>query len=295
MDPKLLQQRAEFLKASTRNINNAPKFNASTANVAASTSSKTKKKAPQQSKTQDELRHMKSLPNFDYSSGKVDAISTVNSSLFGMMAKIVDYMKKRHLENQGWPLTLNECLDEMKQTVAKKTEQWLIEKLPENPKLQFDEHGKFCFKPMYKLKSDEQIKALLAKHYRDAKGAILLSDLNECFAKADERMSKLGPTCVTIPCQVQKKKDKAYFYNDPDVGITVDDEFVGLWRASNVDHLDEKKIDEYLAKHGLTIIKDQAPKRLIHGPNTHKRKQARRPGKIQNTHMGDILESYETN
>uniref|UniRef100_A0AC35FQ69 Kinesin-like protein unc-104 n=1 Tax=Panagrolaimus sp. PS1159 TaxID=55785 RepID=A0AC35FQ69_9BILA len=37
-----------------------------------------------------------------------------------------------------------------------------------------------------------------------------------------------------------------------------------------------------------TIIKDQDPKRFIHGPN--KRKQARRPGKIQNTHMGDILE-----
>uniref|UniRef100_A0A914Y1F4 Transcription initiation factor IIE subunit beta n=1 Tax=Panagrolaimus superbus TaxID=310955 RepID=A0A914Y1F4_9BILA len=292
MDRKLIQQREEFLKANKRNINNAPKFNASAANVA-STDRKPKKKAPPP-KSQDELRHMKSLPNFDYSSGKVDIVTSANSSLFGMMAKIVDYMKKRHLENQAWPLTLNECLDEMKQTVAKKTEQWLIEKLPENPKLFFDEHGKFCFKPMYKLKTDEQIKAQLAKNYRDGKGAILLSDLNECFAKADERMSKVGPSCVTIPCQVQKKKDKAYFYNDPDVGITVDDEFVGLWRSSNVENLDEKKIDEYLAKHGLSIIKDQAPKRFVHGP-THKRKQNRRPGKIQNTHMGDILESYETN
>uniref|UniRef100_A0AC34GY02 Transcription initiation factor IIE subunit beta n=1 Tax=Panagrolaimus sp. ES5 TaxID=591445 RepID=A0AC34GY02_9BILA len=293
MDPKLIQQREDFLKANKRNINNAPKFNTASAANVASTDKKPKKKAAP-TKSQDELRHMKSLPNFDYSSGKVDLVTSANSSLFGMMAKIVDYMKKRHLENQAWPLTLNECLDEMKQTVAKKTEQWLIEKLPENPKLLFDEHGKFCFKPMYKLKTDEQIKAQLAKNYRDGKGAILLSDLNECFAKADERMSKVGPSCITIPCQVQKKKDKAYFFNDPDVGITVDDEFVGLWRSSNVENLDEKKIDEYLAKHGLSIIKDQAPKRLIHGP-THKRKQNKRPGKIQNTHMGDILESYETN
>jgi transcription initiation factor TFIIE subunit beta len=135
----------------------------------------------------------------------------------------------------------------------------------------------------------------LAKNYRDGKGAVLLSELNECIAKADERMTKIGPSVVTIPCQVSKKKDKAYFYNDPDIGITVDEEFIGLWRSSNVENLDEKKIDEYLAKHGLSIIKDQAPKRYTRGENAQKRKHARRPGKIQNTHMEGILETYETN
>jgi transcription initiation factor TFIIE subunit beta len=293
MDPALLRQRELFMKANARNINNAPKFNASAANVASSTDKKPKKKSTAPKK-EDELRHLKSLPNFDYASGKVDAMTSANSSLFGMMAKIVDYMKKRHLENQAWPLTLNECLDEMKQTVAKKTELWLLEKLPQNPKLLFDEHGKFCFKPLYKIKTDQQIIAQLAKNYRDGKGAMLLSDLSECFAKADERMAKLGPSCITIPCQVHKKKDKAYFFNDPDVGITVEDEFIGLWRSSNVENLDEKKIDEYLAKHGLSIIKDQAPKRYVRGDNAQKRKQARRPGKIQNTHMAGILETYET-
>jgi transcription initiation factor TFIIE subunit beta len=156
MDPALLRQREQFLKANARNINNAPKFNASAANVTSTSERKPKKKSTAP-KSQDELRHLKSLPNFDYASGKVDAVSSANSSLFGMMAKIVDYMKKRHLENQAWPLTLNECLDEMKQTVAKKTEQWLLEKLPENPKLLFDDQGKFCFKPQYKIKTDQQI------------------------------------------------------------------------------------------------------------------------------------------
>uniref|UniRef100_A0AC34GS47 Transcription initiation factor IIE subunit beta n=1 Tax=Panagrolaimus sp. ES5 TaxID=591445 RepID=A0AC34GS47_9BILA len=292
MDSKLKQQREEFLKANKRNINNAPKFDASStaANVVASSAKKKPKKKTTLTKFQDKLRYMKTLPNFD--SEQQISLAT-SSSLFGMMAKIVDYMKKRHLENQGWPLTLKECFDEMKQTIPKKTEQWLMEKLPENPKLIFDEKGKFCFKPIYKIKTDEQIKALLEKNYREGKGAILLSNLNECFAKADERMSKLGPFCIAIPCIAEKKKDIAYFYNDPDIGITVDDGFLSLWRISSVENLDEKKIEEYLAKYGLTIIKDQAPKRIVHGPNTRKRKHTQRLGKIQNTHMGDILENYE--
>lgn len=93
---------------------------------------------------------------------------------------------------------------------------------------------------------------------------------------------------------MNKKKDKAYFYNDTDIGLTVEEEFVGLWRSSNVENLDEKKIEEYLSKHGLSIIKDQAPKRLVHTA-AGRRKQVKRPGKIQNTHMAGILETYETN
>uniref|UniRef100_A0A914PGG4 Transcription initiation factor IIE subunit beta n=1 Tax=Panagrolaimus davidi TaxID=227884 RepID=A0A914PGG4_9BILA len=287
MDPKHLQQHAEFLKANARNINTLPNINASTSTNIPLTSSKLKRKAPHQ----DKLRHMKSLPNFDQHSSGVASTSSSSSS-FGMMAKIVDYMKKRHLENQHWSLTLNECLNEMNQTVTKEIEQWLIEKLPECPKLLFNEERKFCYKPPYKIKTDEQIKAQLLKNYCDEKGAILLSELNDCITKADERMSKIGSSCITVPCHYKKKKDKAYFYNDSNIGITVDEEYLILWRTIPV--LDEKRIEEYLAENGLTIIKDQAQRRIVHSSNTNRRMQPRRPGKIQNTHMSDILESYET-
>uniref|UniRef100_A0A7E4ZVH5 Transcription initiation factor IIE subunit beta n=1 Tax=Panagrellus redivivus TaxID=6233 RepID=A0A7E4ZVH5_PANRE len=289
MDPALLREREKFLKANSRNIG-VPKIPSVTPSISKPSSSKPKKKQP---KSDDPLKHMKSLPNMEYND-RASEFTNQNSSLFGMMAKIVDFMKKKYLEGAPWPLSLRDCLDEMKAAgMSRATEKWLTEKLPENKKLTWDGDGKFCFKPPYKLRSDASIIAQLQKNYRDGKGAILLSELNECFAKAEERMEKLGPACITIPCQVNKRKDKAYFYNDTEVGIDVDDEFKALWRSSNVDALDEKKIDEYLNKHGLSIIKDQGPKRYMHSAPKRKAAKRRGTGKIQNTHMSDILINFE--
>ncbi|KAK5972468.1 hypothetical protein GCK32_020548 [Trichostrongylus colubriformis] len=69
------------------------------------------------------------------------------------MAKIVDYMKKRHLSQQQWPLSLQEILDELQvYDLPKRSEAWLREALPKNPRLTCDEELKFCYKPPYKIK-----------------------------------------------------------------------------------------------------------------------------------------------
>ena len=94
--------------------------------------------------------------------------------------------------------------------------------------------------------------------------------------------------------QVNKKKDKAYFYNDNSVDMTVEEDFKSLWRTSNVESLDEKKIEEYLNKHGLSILKDQGVKRIIHGPPKRKAQRRRANVKIQNVHMPEgLLQNYE--
>ena len=200
---KLLREREAFKAAAARNLGSSHHESASTSNLNRTSDKKAHKK---KNKDQDEamLKHMKSLPSFDYQTGTMSAPKIdSNAGYFGLIAKIVDFMKKRHLEGQGWSLSLKECLDEMKAGgIARKTEIWLNEKLPSNPKLQFDSEGKFQFKPPYKFKNDRDIVAQLAKMHRDSKGAMLLTELNECFPNAEEKMSKLGEYVITIPCLV---------------------------------------------------------------------------------------------
>ena len=99
---------------------------------------------------------------------------------------------------------------------------------------------------------------------------------------------------LSLIFQVNKKKDKAYFYNDNSVDMTVEEDFKSLWRTSNVESLDEKKIEEYLNKHGLSILKDQGIKRIIHGPPKRKGQRRRANVKIQNVHMPEgLLQNYE--
>jgi hypothetical protein len=91
--------------------------------------------------------------------------------------------------------------------------------------------------------------------------------------------------------QVNKRKDHAYFFNDPETDYKIDSDFVSLWRLVAVDHIDENKISEYLQKHGISNVKDLAPHRPTGVP---KRKAGKRRAntKVQNVHMGDILEEY---
>jgi len=84
------------------------------------------------------------------------------------MAKIVDYMRKRHLNVQHWGLTLNEILDEMQvyfttnyfykftlkvYDLNKKTILWLQEALKQNPRLDSDNENKLIYKPPHKVKN----------------------------------------------------------------------------------------------------------------------------------------------
>jgi len=56
---------------------------------------------------------------------------------FGILAKIVNFMKSRHLKEDTYPLSLDEILDETNQTdIGGKNKHWLAtDALPNNPKL----------------------------------------------------------------------------------------------------------------------------------------------------------------
>lgn len=93
---------------------------------------------------------------------------------------------------------------------------------------------------------------------------------------------------------MNKRKDHAYFYNataDAEDFPTIDEELVKLWRLSSVEHLDEKKVEEYLQKHGISTAKDLTPKRLVAA--VVRRKERKRANvKVHNVHIEGILEDY---
>ncbi|KIH62496.1 hypothetical protein ANCDUO_07221 [Ancylostoma duodenale] len=70
-------------------------------------------------------------------------------------------------------------------------------------------------------------------------------------------------------------------------------EFKQIYRKVSVDHLDEKKIEEYLQKHGIDAMKDLAPKKIGVGQLKRKTPKRRQNHKVQNQHLEGVLEDYE--
>ncbi|KAI1708824.1 TFIIE beta subunit core domain-containing protein [Ditylenchus destructor] len=268
MDPALMKQRQEFMKNAIKSM--APD----------------RKKKPKKKPTQGKDGATEDTGK------KADAIS--NAANFGIMAKIVLYMKNRHLDQKQWSLSLREITDEMGITyeIPKKAELWLKEALPKNPRLQTEEDGKLKYVPPYKVKNRPTLLALLKKHHVEGKGGVLLSELNDCIPNVEQHIKALGDQVVDVPTQINKRKDHVYFYNEPETDMVIENDFVALWRLASVDHMDEKKIEEYLQKHGINAAKDLAQKRLVAA--APKRKQKRKiPQKTYNVHLAGVLEDYE--
>ncbi|KAL3995350.1 TFIIE beta subunit core domain family protein [Acanthocheilonema viteae] len=289
MDPALLKQQAAFKARASQAIEMTWKSAASTSHSTydAEASRKRKRKVHN-----DSQLSVKSLSDYSI---KTTPHSTSNAVNFGTMAKIVDYMKKRHLSSQQWSLSLKEILEELQiYDLGKKSELWLQESLPMNPRLTVDENGKYLFKPPYKIKGKNSLLALLKKYHIEGKGGILLSDLNECIPAAEKHVEALSNAVIDIQTMVNKRKDHVYFYNDPDTDYEVDEKFKSLWRNASVDHLDEKKIEEYLQKHGIDVMKDFGPKKVIISPPKRKLPRRRANQKVHNEHLADVLEDYST-
>uniref|UniRef100_A0A915PK06 Transcription initiation factor IIE subunit beta n=1 Tax=Setaria digitata TaxID=48799 RepID=A0A915PK06_9BILA len=291
MDPVLLKQQAAFKARATQAVEMARK--SATTSTSHSTYDAEASRKKKRKVYSDPQLAAKSLS--DFNSKNPSAQSTSNAVNFGTMAKIVDYMKKRHLSSQQWALSLKEILEELQiYDLGKKSEAWLQESLPMNPRLTIDENGKYLFKPPYKIKGKNSLLALLKKYHVEGKGGILLSDLNECIPAAEKHIEALSNVVIDVHTMINKRKDHVYFYNDPATDYEVDEKFKSLWRNASVDHLDEKKIEEYLQKHGIDVMKDLAPKKVNAAPPKRKVPRRRANQKVHNEHLTDVLEDYST-
>nr|CAD2198213.1 unnamed protein product [Meloidogyne enterolobii] len=291
MDPALLKARQDFMRHAISSMDTLQQIKKDGSGGATSSSSTSQQK----SKRKRVVASKDSKTAASSSTGANNNNAIQNAANFSMMAKIVDYMRKRHLNVQHWGLTLNEILDEMQvYDLNKKTILWLQEALKQNPRLDSDNENKLIYKPPHKVKNKATLFALLKKQHSDGKGGILLSELGDCVANPEALVKALGSQCIALPTQINKRKDTVLFLNDEDTDYQLDDEFVQLWRSAGVEHLDETKIEEYLQKHGLETARDLAPRRNIGEGTAPKRKQPKKATqKVHNVHLEHVLEDYE--
>lgn len=215
---------------------------------------------------------------------------------FAILTKIVNYMKEKHLSGDDHPLTIEEILDETNQLdIGSSTKTWLMsEALPNNPKLEQPETGRFQFKPMYRIKDGKSLVRLLKQHDLKGLGGILLDDVQESLPNCDKLLKARANEIIFITRPIDKKK--ILFYNDRSANFQIDEEFQKLWRSATVDAMDDNKIEEYLEKQGIRSMQDHgirkqmAPKRK---KQPLKKRQFKRPR--DNEHLADILETYEDN
>lgn len=274
MDAALLKQRDAFLKraAATPTV-----FKKDVKKQSDDPSSSKKAKKPRVQAS--DSASAKSKPTFDYKTAKASMVAS-----FGNLARIVDHMKKRHIEQASWSLTFEEILEELQMhDLTNKTKQWLHEALPRNPRMTVDKEGKYVFKPPYKIKGKNSLLQILKRHDLEGKAGILMSELSECIPNAEKAIKELGQQVTVINTNVNKRKDRVLFYNDAESYVTIDEEFKALWRTVAIEHLDEKKIDEYLHKHGIESMKDLPQQKA--SSQVPKRKVRKRQTMIHNEHL----------
>uniref|UniRef100_G3UND2 Transcription initiation factor IIE subunit beta n=1 Tax=Loxodonta africana TaxID=9785 RepID=G3UND2_LOXAF len=254
MDPSLLRERELFKKRAL----STPVVEKRSVSSESSSSLSKKKKA--------KLEHggsSGSKQNSDHqaSSFYLKALSGSSGYKFGVLAKIVNYMKTRHQQGDTHPLTLEEILDETQHLdIGLKQKQWLMtEALVNNPKIEVID-GKYAFKPKYNLKDKKALLRLLDKHDQRGLGGILLEDIEEGLPNSHKAVKALGDQILFVN---RPDKKKILFFNDKSCQFSVDEEFQKLWRSVTVDSMDDEKIEEYLKRQGISSMQESGPKKVI--------------------------------
>lgn len=220
---------------------------------------------------------------------------------FSIIAKIVKWLKERHLNGDSEPLTLEDILDETEQTdISNRTKTWLAnEVLEQNPRVRTvkPESGegtvKYQYKPVIDVKDKKALRKYLMDKYQAGEGAIWMDDILESLPNANRAIKWLVENEYAYVITRPVDKRKMVFYNEGKQEIKIDEEFVKLWRSISVEGISDDKIEEYLEKHGIQSIQDLAAKKME--PVQKRRKIMRRPNKnfkAHNQHMRGILEDY---
>ncbi|XP_051898260.1 transcription initiation factor IIE subunit beta isoform X2 [Pristis pectinata] len=279
MDPALLKERELFKK---RALSTPAVEKRKVPSSSGSSSSKKKKPKPDQGGA--------SKPNSENGSFSYRALPGSTGYKFGVLAKIVNYMKTRHQRGDTHPLTLDEILDETKLLdIGMRQKQWLMtEALLSNPKIDAAD-GKYAFKPKYNLRDKKALLRLLDKHDQRGLGGILLEDIEEGLPNAQKAIKVLGDQIVFV---TRPDKKKILFYNDKSCQFTMDEEFQKLWRSIPVDSMDEEKIEEYLKRQGISSMQETGPKKVSVQKRKKSASQRKRKFKAHNNHMAGLLEDY---
>lgn len=225
-------------------------------------------------------------------------MTSYSQNNFSIIAKIVKWLKERHLNGDGEPLTLSDILDETQQTeISSRTKTWLEnEVLGQNPRVRVvkceNEPPKYQYKPIIDVKDRKGLRKYLMDKYQSGEGATWVDDIMDSLPHANRAIKWLVENEHIVVITRPMDKKKVVFYNEGKQEFKIDDEFVKLWRSISVDEVADEKIEEYLEKHGIQSIQDLTTKKteLVQ----KRRKIIRKPRnfKSHNEHMKDILQDY---
>ncbi|KAK2721877.1 transcription initiation factor IIE subunit beta-like [Artemia franciscana] len=271
MDPSLLRESKSFKKRALE---------------VPSVENKKKKEKALAEEPKVKKRSSFASPKLDASNYKSFVGSTPHK--FGVLAKIVKHMQKRHLEGEDHPLTLDEILDETTQLdVSSSTKTWLANTaLPENPKIETTDENTYMYKPVYKIRDKRSFLKLLRTYDLKGLGGVSLKDIQESLPNSEKILKHLQNDIIRLP---GADKDEVLFYNDKTISFNVDEDFAKLWRQVPVD-IDDEKIEQYLQKQGMKSMQNTKKRQVA---TVLSRKQMMKKKGLKrardNVHLADLL------
>ena len=127
---------------------------------------------------------------------KTNESKNVNAN-FKALGKIVDLMRDRHKDNINFPMSFAEIQDALNEKygttfyVPPRELAWLKnEALPNNPKINVDEQGRFTYKPPYSISGRKHLIKLLKNHDLHGEGGILVEDIEESLPRDKVSLQK---------------------------------------------------------------------------------------------------------
>ncbi|VDO12370.1 unnamed protein product [Rodentolepis nana] len=212
---------------------------------------------------------------------------------FSLLCRVVNYLKKRHLDGLFAAPSVEEILDEL--FIRDETKSNFVrletEALPNNPKIGIAPGGKFYFQPKYDIHIRMEIYGLLKHCEINGLGGIEYEDIAECVKDADKVVKSLGDTVLAYTNPRTKKR--VIYFNDARFDLRVGTDLVEMWRSVCVEGVSENQVQDYLTKHGLTKMSGDEPSR----PRCEEEKKCKLPNRRprrqvdfkSNSHVKDIL------
>ncbi|XP_028395975.1 general transcription factor IIE subunit 2-like [Dendronephthya gigantea] len=282
MDPKLLKEHASFKKRSLL----TPSVESKKSKDKAKEKSKSFKDDSSKKSQKRTFSSSFSQPKKTPSSYDYKTVTLRPKNRFAVLASIIDAMKKRHLDGEFDPLSLDEILDRIKYTdIDPNDKSWLANQaLRENEKLTC-KAGKFVFKPIYNMKNKKQFLDVLQRHYNEGMGGMLFGDVEESLPSAERivRSTMRKGHVLTVTRSTDKKI--VLLHNDVQHWMDTDAKFKELWHHSSVEGMGETDIERYLVNHGYSAMKDSALRKPL--PPAQKKRGNRKKNnfKVQNVHL----------
>ena len=146
----------------------------------------------------------------------------------------------------------------------------------------------YSFKPSLEVRSMKQLRLLLQAYESQGRGGILLSEVREAIPNCDSALERLKDDLIEVA--TRDKGDKAYFYNNKELSIKIDDSFNALWRSISVEGISGITIESELRKVDVDVLKgatdnsqERGVKRKARGKDAGKKRRA--TAHVSNTHL----------